>query len=277
MSPDRTSDADKQPLPARCVIAVASTKGGVGKTMTVSSLAYAFAQRGVPVTALDLDSSCDLTHGFSGLSVESGASTGAMLQGRATVDDITIEDLPGGVRLAPSCEIDQLTAELSLHASGLPGAFRLRDAICELQGLILVDTPGTTSSLFMNAVVAADWLVVPINSDADSIRHAGTVIHHVNEVRRYAGSNVKVLGLVRTKYEGNTNATAAGDLIAERLAAMTGVALLRTVLPTDTKYREARLVGLPVGQHAPLSRVATAGKLLADEILAAISNEQELT
>jgi chromosome partitioning protein len=255
-------------VPVRQVIAIVSSKGGVGKTALCGNLGYMLAVLGTdPVCLVDLDTSCGLTLGFSGLVVPEGTSSGSLLQSTADVDACLVSGLPGGMQLVPAQEADLTAAEFALQAGGIRSAYVLRQAIEPLDGIVLLDTPGKANQVFVNALVAADWALISVNPDADSIREATRVLGHVGEVRRYANPGLRVMGVVRNIWEWNTNAARAANTILEEFAEQHDVVLFRSAVPRDTKHREARFLGTLVAEHAPISRVATSFRGVANEVL----------
>lgn len=265
----------RYPVPMRHVIAVVSSKGGVGKTALCGNLGYMLAaERRAPVCLVDLDTSCGLTLGFSGLVVPEGTSSGSLLQSATGVDSCLVSGLPAGMSLVPAHEADLTSAEFALQAGGVKSAYVLRHVLEPLDGIILLDTPGKANQVFVNALVAADWALIAVNPDADSIREATRVLGHVAEVRRYANPGLRVMGVVRNIWEWNTNAARAANTILEEFTTQNDIPLFRTHVPRDTKHREARFFGTLVAQHAPISRVATAFRGVADEVLAVLDRTE---
>ena len=255
----------------RTVIAVVGTKGGTGKTALAGNLGYGLTEHfEMDVTLVDLDSSTGLTRGFKGLQVENGHSTGSLLQGAAELDDCVLTGLPNEMNLLPSNEADLLSAEFALQAAGAGAAFRLRDALRPLEGIVILDTPGKANQVFVNALVAADFALISVNPDADSIYEAGKVLNHIDEVRKYVNTELAVLGVVRNIYERGTNAADAADTIINEFTTERGVRLFRTRIPRDTKHREARLTGELVAYRSPHSRVSVAYRCLAEEVAQAL-------
>lgn len=256
----------------RTIIAVVGTKGGVGKTALAGNLGYGLTRHfAMDVTLVDLDSSTGLTRGFKGLQVGTGSSTGSLLQGTVELDECILTGLPNEMNLLPSNEADLLSAEFALQAAGAGAAFRLRDMIRPLEGIVILDTPGKANQVFVNALVAADFALISVNPDADSIHEAGKVLNHIDEVRKYVNTNLEVLGVVRNIYERGTNAADAADALIHEFATERGVRLFRTKIPRDTKHREARLTGELVSARSPLSRVAVAYRSLAEEVALALT------
>lgn len=258
-------------LSMRNIIAVVSPKGGVGKTSLSGNLGYALASMGSEeVTLIDLDVSTGLTYGFQRLVVPEGTSTGALLTGTSTIGDCLVEGLPGGMALLPANKSDLTSAEFALQAAGVTSAYRLRDALAGLDGTVIVDTPGKANQVFANALVAADWALISLNPDADSIREASEVLIHVGEVRKYANERLRVLGVVRNIWEWSTNASKAADEIVQSFTRDNGVHLFRTCIPRDTKHREARFLGGLATELAPSARISVAFRSLAEEVLAVL-------
>lgn len=260
----------------RVVIAIASTKGGVGKTATCSGLGYALADLGIPVTLVDLDKSSSLTYGFSGLAVDADHSTGALVVGDTDYDTILIEGLPGNMRLMPGNEEALLRAEFTLAGRGEAAVAELDRRLAAIDGIILLDTPGTANQVFAAALLAADWILIPINNDADSLREAAKVLSHVHTIANLRDTPPRILGLLRTVFERGTNATEAGEVLAHQLARDHNCDVLWTSIPKDTKYRESRLAGVPVGQWAPASRIAVAYQALAGELIHKIPDLRDI-
>jgi chromosome partitioning protein len=265
------------------IIAVANEKGGAGKTSTCINLGFALAEKGLRVALVDTDVQCNLTTALGDwLLPEVGEDLGSALK-RGEIGDsewlerITITGIAPGLDLVPGTKAGLMEAGIALQARPAEGIFRLQEILGATPfawDVVLLDTPGELGAMFTNALVASNFVLIPLKPDKDDLRGARTVL----EAARAAGRlrpNLRILGLLLQQFELTTNATRLLTDLAGELATAFGVPLLKTRIPKDVKVRDAANLDAPVGQIFPISRAAIMYRVLAEEVMEAISREPE--
>jgi chromosome partitioning protein len=265
------------------VVAVANEKGGAGKTSTCVNLGFALAERGLRVGLVDTDVQCNLTTALGDhLLPDPGEDLGAALK-RGELDDaawldrIVITGVAPGVDLVPGTKAGLMEAGIALQARPAEGIFRLQELLGATRfpwDLVLIDTPGELGALFTNALVASDWVLIPLKPDKDDLRGARTVLEAVRTTQRLR-PQLRVLGLVLQQYELSTNATRLLTDLAGDLAGAFEVPLLRARIPKDVKVRDAANLDAPVGHAFPSSRAAIMYRVLAEEVMAGMGIGRE--
>jgi len=273
------------PLRHPKVIAVVNPKGGACKTTTVVSLGYALAAAGRKTLLVDLDKQRSLTHYF-GLAVEESESIGAVLsrttrldlEGGQPGDDVRLDAVlltdiadQAGLDLLPSHERGVYQAELALQTDGVDGNFRLREVLDTAplaHDVVLIDTPGNLGTVLINALVAADWVLVTSKPERGDVEEAIRVVDKIHAVRRRANPTLGVLGVVLTNVPNPpTNISAAMEtVLRDALVDERGIPILKVRVARDTKVAEAAGLFQPVGAAFPTSRGAFAYKFLAEEV-----------
>ena len=250
------------PLPR--IIAVASQKGGVGKTTTSINLSAFLADLGHRVLVVDLDPQGNATTGlgFDRQSLE------------RDVYDVLLNDVPlldaveptsvKGLFCAPS-GTRLKDAELEL-APAMAREMRLRTALAEVVDdfdYVLIDCPPSFSLLTKNGLVAANEVLIPVQCEYYALEGLAQLLEHVDEVRRYMNPNLDVSTIVLVMYDGRTQL--AKDVVSE-VTQYFGDKVCRNKIPRTVKLAEAPSFGQPISVHAPGSRGAVAYKELAREV-----------
>jgi chromosome partitioning protein len=245
-------------------IACANQKGGVGKTTTVVNLATYLALAGDTVLIVDLDPQGNATSGFG---VDRNAAERSVYD--AVVDDVALEDL------FVSTEVDRLTlvpSSISLAGAEVeltPMAQRERrlsqliDPLRDSFDYILLDCPPSLGLLTVNALTAADSVLIPIQCEYYALEGLSQLIATINLVRDHLNPDLAIKGVVLTMYDARTNLSAE---VADEVRTHLGHALLDVIIPRSVRLAEAPSYGRPIAFHEPDSRGAVAYRELADEI-----------
>lgn len=246
------------------VIAICHQKGGVAKTTTSLGLGACWAEHGVETLLIDLDPQANLTCnlGLDPDSVELSAAevmTKEAAAGRAAVET----RLPG-LDLIPS---NASMLNLSRRLYGTPKyEFLLRRALedpaLRHYAAVLIDCPPSVGPLTINALTAADLLVIPTQCEYYSIQALTDMFELVNVVRNRTNPTLAYRLLV-TMFDGRGKFHAA---MLEQLRDYFRNGILQTTIGFDTKLREAQAAGLPITVHAPQSRAAGQYRQLAEEL-----------
>ncbi len=248
------------------IIACANQKGGVGKTTTVVNLATYLALAGDAVLVVDLDPQGNATSGF-------GLDRGEIVQ---SVYEALIEDAPigemilataiPGLSIVPS-SIALAGAEVEL--APLPQRERrLSRILSEVRGdydYVVLDCPPSLGLLTVNALTAADAVIIPIQCEYYALEGLSQLIATINLVRNHLNPDLAIKGVVLTMYDSRTNLSA--EVNAE-VRKHLGAAVFDTIVPRSVRLSEAPSYGLPIALYRPDSKGADAYALLAAEFRA---------
>jgi chromosome partitioning protein len=247
-------------------IACANQKGGVGKTTKVVNLASYLALLGDRVLVIDLDPQ---GNGTSGLGVNRPTVVHSVYD--AIVDDVPLERLlvqgaAEGVDIVPST-IALAGAELEL-ASVIARERRLRrlvEPLAHEYDVIFIDCPPSLGLLTVNALTAADAVLIPLQCEYYALEGLTQLLATVDLVRDHLNPHLELDGVVLTMYDARTNLSA--DVAAEARRHLAD-SVYETIIPRSVRLSEAPSHGLPISQYAPESRGAAAYAELAREFRA---------
>jgi chromosome partitioning protein len=246
-------------------IACANQKGGVGKTTTVVNLASYLALAGDRVLVVDLDPQGNATSAF-GLARARERSVYD-----AVIDDVRLLDLAvpsgvDGVTLVPSSiALAGAEVELTPLEQRERRLAHLVDPVRDDFDYVLVDCPPSLGLLTINALTAADSVLIPIQCEYFALEGLGQLLATIRLVTDHLNPRLEVKGAVLTMHDGRTRLSA--DVGAE-VRRHLGDRVYDTVIPRNVRLSEAPSHGLPIHAYAPGSRGADAYRDLADEIRA---------
>jgi chromosome partitioning protein len=248
------------------VIAIANQKGGVGKTTTAVNLAASLAATQRRVLLVDLDPQGNATMGCG---VEkSGLQQGSceVLLGECTAEQAVVPVAHGNFDLLPTNQ-DLTSAEVRLLGSDEGRESRLRDALAPLRDrydVIFIDCPPSLNMLTLNALVAADSVLVPMQCEYYALEGLSALTATIEQVRDAVNPGLHIEGILRTMFDPRANLSTE---VSAQLMEHFGETVFRTVIPRNVRLAEAPSFGKPVLLHDKDSRGALAYLALAGEMI----------
>ena len=225
-------------------VAIANQKGGVGKTTTAINLATALAALKRKVLVVDLDPQGNASTGLGVPAKQRVRTTYDVLMDAVTIDQAAIPTKVPGLSLVPS-DINLTGAELEL-VDKPDRAFRLRDRLADLAEVydeLLIDCPPSLGILTLNAMVAANALLIPLQCEFFALEGLTQLVSTVKRVRENFNPSLEIEGLLLTMYDRRNNLSAE---VAADVRAHFGSKVYDTVIPRNVKVSEAPSHGKPV-------------------------------
>lgn len=245
------------------ILSLVNQKGGVGKTTTAVSLTAALTQLGKKVLLCDFDPQANAT---SGLGVEKAPE-------RATVYDVVINGTAATDAIIHTDYGDLLPSGPDLAGAGIElvsldrREFRLKDALAPLRqqyDYILIDCPPSLELLTLNALCAADQVLIPVQCEYYALEGLSDLMTTLRAVKRTYQPQIGIFGLVLTMYDGRTNLSMQ---VAQEVRRHFPGKVFASVIPRNVRLSEAPSHGLPITVYDRCSRGAESYLALAEEVI----------
>ena len=246
------------------IVSVANQKGGVAKTTTSVNLGCALALRGHRVLVVDIDPQANATTGLGVDKSTVDKSTYDLLTGEGSIAEIARPTDIKNLSVAPA-SLDLAGAEVEL-AGATAREKRLADALVAARGnyeLVFLDCPPSLGLLTVNALAAAEDLIVPVQCEYYALEGLGQLVETADRVRRSLNPELRIAGFVLTMYDGRTKLSSQ---VAEEVRSHFGDLVYGSVIPRSVRLSEAPSFGEPVVTLDPSSRGATSYRKLAAEV-----------
>ncbi len=246
------------------IIAILNQKGGVGKSTTAINLSAALGALGKQVLLIDLDPQGNTT---SGLGVEKGLLNKCVydvLLNDTPLTDVIIPDICPGLDIVPAT-INLAGAEVEL-VSEMARENRLKEAVGPMRGkydYIFIDCPPSLGLLTVNALVATDKLLIPIQCEFYALEGVAKLLDSMKRVKTHLNPSLDIFGVLLTMYDGRTTLS---KQVAGEVRNFFGKQVFETVIPRTVKISEAPSFGMPITEYDPNGKGAIAYRNLAEEV-----------
>jgi len=247
------------------IIAVANQKGGVGKTTTAVNLSACLAEAGKTTLLIDIDPQGNSTSGV-GVQKSGEKTVYHMLLGECYFEETLTQTNIENLKIIPS-NIDLAGAEIELFDYE-KREFILKNILSDRKYLfdfIIIDCPPSLNILTINALTAADTVLVPVQCEYYALEGLTQLLYTVELVKKKLNQKLAVEGLVFTMFDSRTNLSAQ---VVEEVKKHVGYNIYKTVIPRNVRLSEAPSHGAPISVYDPKSKGAEAYSLLADEVMA---------
>ncbi len=248
------------------IITIANQKGGVGKTTTAVNLSAGLALLGRRTLLIDLDPQGNATTGVGHNGTEDATGTYDVLLGERNIPTAIVQTLVKDLWLMPA-NIDLIGAEIELVSRQrrehvLHDALRMDDVPFEF---VLIDGPPSLGLLTLNALCAADSVLIPIQCEYYALEGLGQLLRTINRVRSSLNPRLSIEGILPTMYDRRT---ALADQVLVEVRRLFAASVFDTVIPRNVRLSEAPSFGKPVALYDAMCAGTVAYNRLAEEIIA---------
>lgn len=247
------------------IIAIANQKGGVGKTTTSINLSSCLANEGKKVLLVDIDPQGNATSGVGIIKQNLENTVYELFLDECTVSECLTQSVVDNLNVLPS-NVNLSGAEIDLIGVE-DREFILKkdlDTIKDLYDYIIIDCPPSLNVLTVNAMVAADSVIVPIQCEYYALEGLSQLIHTINLIQDRLNDKLEIDGIVFTMYDSRTNLSAE---VVDNVKSNIHINIYDTVIPRNVRLAEAPSYGLPIHMYDGKSAGAVAYANLAKEVI----------
>lgn len=247
------------------IIAIANQKGGVGKTTTAVNLSACLADLGNTVLLMDIDPQGNATSGVGLDKAKVEACVYDALINEIPVEKIIYPTEQDNLYVIPAT-IQLAGAEIELVPT-ISREVRLRRIVRPLKekyNYIIIDCPPSLGLLTLNALTAADTVLVPIQCEYYALEGLGQLVKTIDLVRQHLNSTLKIGGVLLTMYDSRTNLAAQ---VAAEVRNYFGTIVFEAVIPRNVRLSEAPSHGKPIIEYDPRCKGAEVYKIMAKEVM----------
>lgn len=247
------------------IIAIANQKGGVGKTTTSINLSSCLADLGKKVLLVDIDHQGNATSGVGIIKQNLENTVYELFLDECTISECLTKSVVDNLNVLPSnvnlsgAEIDLIGVENREYILK-----NVLDQIKDLYDYIIIDCPPSLNILTVNAMTAADSVIVPIQCEYYALEGLSQLIHTINLIQDRLNNDLEIDGIVFTMYDSRTNLSSD---VVENVKSNVHINIYDTVIPRNVRLAEAPSFGLPIHMYDGKSAGAVAYKNLAKEII----------
>ena len=247
------------------IISVANQKGGVGKTTTTINLSAALAEKGKIILIIDIDPQGNTSSGFGVDKNQKDNTVYELILGYCPINEAIIHEVVPGIDLIPS-NVNLAGAEIELIDKTHKEAILKKelDYVRDDYDFIMIDCPPSLNVLTVNAMVASDTVLVPIQCEFYALEGLSQLVHTINLVRERLNRRLDIEGIVFTMYDSRTNLS---QQVVENVKAHVTQHIYETMIPRNVRLAEAPSYGEPITIYDPRSVGAEAYRNLAQELL----------
>lgn len=258
----------KRGLPQResKVIAVINQKGGVGKSTSVINLSACLGENKKKVLVIDFDPQGNSTSGYGIEKDELEHDVYDVILDDFPIEDAIIETCEPNVFIVPAT-IQLATAEIELVSLEKRESV-LKEAVSRVKDefdYVFIDCPPSLGLLTINALIAADSLIIPIQCEYYALEGVAKLLESMEMVKRRKNPNLEIFGVLMTMYDSRTTLS---KQVVDEVKKYFGKTMFKTIVPRNVKLSEAPSHGLPVIKYARVSKGSLAYMKLAKEVVA---------
>ena len=246
------------------VISISNQKGGVGKTTTTGAIAAGFKIKGYKVLCVDLDPQSNLSFS-SGAETEDCPTIYEVLKGEAKTL-FTIQKMPSFDIISSNI----LLSGIELEFTQTGREYLLREALSTVKDkydFIFIDTPPALSILTVNAFTASDYIIIPMLADIFSLQGIAQLSETIERVKKYCNPNLKIEGIVLTKFNKRTILSREIKGTAELIAEQLGTSIFNTTIRSSVAIMEAQTNQQEMFSYAPKNSAVKDFKDFVNELI----------